>query len=50
MACPQVNNIGKKRPEKRTNYKELAFEIRERSLAFKVKVVPPVNKCLWWIH
>ena len=42
MACPQENNIEKKRIEKRTNYRQLALEIRERILGFKVKVVPLV--------
>ena len=39
MACPQKNNIEKIRLEKRTNYRQLAFEIRERRSGFKVKVV-----------
>ena len=39
MACPQENNVAKKRFKKRTNYRQLAFEIRERSPGFKVKVV-----------
>ena len=42
MACPQENNIEKKRLEKRTNYRQLAFEIRERRTGFKVKVTPLV--------
>ena len=42
MACPQENNIEKKRLEKRTNYRQLAFEIRDRRPGFKVKVVPLV--------
>ena len=42
MACPQENNIEKTRLEKRTNYSQLAFEIRERRPGFKVKVVPLV--------
>ena len=36
------NNIEKKRLEKRTNYRQLAFEIRDRRPGFKVKVVPLV--------
>ena len=45
MACPQENNIEKKRLKKRINYRQLAFEIREkrereRRPGFKVKVVP----------
>ena len=39
MACPQGNNKEKKRLEKRTNYRQLALEIRERRPVFKVKVV-----------
>ena len=42
MACPQENNTEKKRFEKRTNYRQLAFVIRDRRPAFKVKVVPLV--------
>ena len=42
MACPQENNIEKNRLEKRTNYRQLAFEIRERRPGFKVKVAPLV--------
>ena len=42
MACPQENNIEKKRMEKRTNYRQLAFKIKERRPGFKVKVVPLV--------
>ena len=42
MACPQENNIENKRLEKRTNYRQLAFKIRERRPGFKVKVVPLV--------
>ena len=40
IACPQENNIEKKRLEKRTNYRQLAFEIRERKP--ELKVVPLV--------
>ena len=40
MECPQENNIEKKRLEKRTNYKQITFEIRERRSGFKVNVVP----------
>ena len=42
MTCSQENNIKKKRLEKRTNYRQLAFEIRERKPGFKVKVASPV--------
>ena len=41
LACPQDNNIENKRLEKRTNYKQLGFEIRERERrpGYKLKVV-----------
>ena len=44
IACPQENSIEKKRLEKRTNYRQLAFDIRERERrpGFKVKVLPLV--------
>ena len=42
MTCPQENNIEKKRLKKRTNYRQLAFKIRERRPGFIVKVVPLV--------
>ena len=42
MANPQENNLEKKRLEKRTNYRQHAFEIKERRPGFKVKVVPLV--------
>ena len=42
MASPQENNIEKKRLEKRTNSRQLAFKIRERRPGFKVKVAPLV--------
>ena len=42
MACPQENNTEKNRVEKRTNYRQLTFEIRERKPGFKVKVLPLV--------
>ena len=43
MSCPQENNIEKKRLEKKSNYKQLAIEIRERRPGFEVKVVPLVS-------
>ena len=43
MACPQENDIEKKRLEERTSYKQLAFEIRERRPGFKVSVVSQVT-------
>ena len=36
MACSQENNIEKNRSEKRTNYRQLAFQIRGRRPGFKV--------------
>ena len=42
MACLQVDNIENKRLEKRTKYRKLAFEIREKWPGFKVKVAPLV--------
>ena len=44
IACPQENNIEKKRLEKRTNYRQLAFEIRERRPG--LKVVPLVLRVI----
>ena len=46
MACPQENNIEKKRIEKKTNYRQLAFELRDRRPGFKVRVVPLVISAL----
>ena len=43
MTCPQENIIEKERLEKRTNFRQLAFEIRERRTGFKVEVVPLVT-------
>ena len=42
MTCPQENIIEKEKLEKRTNFRQLAFEIRERRTGFKVEVVPLV--------
>ena len=42
MSCTQENNTEKKRLEKKSNYKQLAIEIRERRPGFEVKVVPLV--------
>ena len=39
----QDNNIQKKRPEKRTDYAELAFEITKRKPDFKVRIMPLVT-------
>ena len=46
MTCPQKNNIEKKRLEKRTNYRQLEFKIRERRPGLKVKVVSLVISAL----
>ena len=42
MACPQQNNIGAKRTEKLTKYRQLAFEMRERRPGYEIYVVPVV--------
>ena len=42
MACPQQNNIGAKRTEKLTKYRQLAFETRERRPGYEIYVVPVV--------
>ena len=39
MKCPQENIIEKERLEKRTNFRQLSFEKRERRTGFKVEVV-----------
>ena len=46
MTCPQKNNIEKKRLEKRTNYRQLEFKIREIRPELKVKVVSLVISAL----
>ena len=42
MACPQQNNIEMNRNEKQTKYRQLAFELRERRVGYKIKVIPIV--------
>ena len=42
MACPQQWNIGAKRLEKLTKYRQLAYETRERRPEYKIMVVPLV--------
>ena len=42
MACPQKNNIGAKRTEKMTKYRQIAFKTRERRPGYKVYIVPVV--------
>ena len=36
MACPQQNNIGAKRDEKMTKYRQITFKTRERRPGYKV--------------
>ena len=43
MACPVESNIEEKLREKRTKYKQLAFEIRERRAGYTVEVIPFVG-------
>jgi len=40
MACPQQQNLEKKRLEELTKYRQLAFEMRERCVGYNVRVVP----------
>ena len=42
MACPQENNTVTKGDEKRTKYRQLAFELRERRAEYKIYVIPAV--------
>ena len=42
MACPEKNNIGAKRAEKMTKYRQIAFKTRERRPGYKVYIVPVV--------
>ena len=42
MAYPEQNNIGAKRAEKMTQYRQLAFETRERRPGYKIYEVPVV--------
>ena len=46
MACPQKNNIGAKRAEKMTKYRQIAFKTRERRPGYKVYIVPVVAGAL----
>ena len=45
-ACPQQNNIGTKRTEKLTKYRQLAFKTRERCPGYEIYVVPVVVRAL----
>ena len=42
LACPQQENIGAKRAEKTTKYRQTAFETREQRPGYEVYVVPVV--------
>ena len=42
MACPQQNNIGAKRAEKTTKYRQIASETKERQSGYEVYVAPVV--------
>ena len=42
MACLQQNNIGAKRTEKTTKYRQIAFETRKRRPGYKVYIAPVV--------
>ena len=46
MACPQENNIVTKRDEKRTKYRQLAFELSELRAECKIYVIPVVTGAL----
>ena len=46
MSCPNEANKEEKRLEKIRKYQQLCFELRERRVGFKVKVVPAVIGCL----
>ena len=43
MACPQQQNLEKKRGEKRTRNRQLAFEMREGRPEYVVTLVPVVT-------
>ena len=42
VAWPQQNNIGAKKAEKTTKYRQIAFETRERRPGYKLHIVPVV--------
>ena len=46
MACPYESNKDAKRIEKIQKYQQLCFELRERRVGYKVKVLPAVIGCL----
>ena len=43
---PQEHNINIKTNDKQTKYQQLAFEMRERRIGYKVIVVPIIIGCL----
>ena len=45
MACPMENNIEKKKNEKLTKYRQIAFEIREKRKHYLVEIVPLIIGC-----
>ena len=45
MACPMENNLEKKRNEKLTKYRQIAFEIREKRKDYFVQIVPLIIGC-----
>ena len=46
MACPNEKNISEKHREKLTKYQQLAFEMRQERLEYRVEIVPIVIGCL----
>ena len=46
MVCPQEDNINIKTNDKRTKFQQLAFEMGERRIGYKVIVVPVIIGCL----
>ena len=45
-ACPHDNNRKENHREKLTKYQQLALEIRERRLRFRVEILPLVIGCM----
>ena len=45
MACPMESNLEKKRNEKLTKYRQIAFEIREKRKDCYVEIVPLIIGC-----
>ena len=46
MACLQENNIVAKRDKKRTKYRQLAFETKERRAGYNIYVIPVFIRAL----